>query len=770
MVRKNIFKTNSNNNIKMDANNNNMDVEDFFKTIEEETKLTIYRHIGVSYSNGKKIPMGEKNDLSVEAIKNNRGRTHHNTLSLSVKHVPDLYVIDFDSKDVDDDPLYIKLNDECVAYTETIKGSHYYVNIKNITEFSNQQKINIDPLIDMDLIKKNNIWETKGRTVNGTIKEYEWDDIKKYFDIKKMNFKNSPPSTPPASPKTNRLHAVITELEETNTVQEEVIINPIPTPICTEEEFKKHMQSFIPRFGYHDWLSVGFICYNNFKGSDVGLELWMEYTKRDTKFEEEHSHRTISHIIQKYGTFNGDSKKLSYKQFIKWKLIDYPCKNKYESWYVTDNNSFISNMNLECMYHTKSQDIIIVHKDYYFRAKKANAKDYYSKFTFTVKDQDGEDVSINPFNLWISNIDRRDITDIIFDPSGKQCESKYNIWKGYKYQHTGEYNEENIKLFVNHIRDIICNGDEELCEYVLNWFAQIIQTPHKKTKVGLVWRSEAEGVGKNLILNLIKDIIGSEYYYSTSNLEHLIGNFNADAEAKILINMNECLWGGDKKKEGRLKEFITEPTLTINQKGVKTYNIDNYANVCITTNSDWIIGINKNDRRWQMIECSETKHGKNYYNKLANTNIQDLTNFLYSRDLSNFDSTKLIKTALHNDQIELNMDSVEIYWQNAISKNRMLDSWLDQPRMFKKSEIHKHYMDSNLFGQHDHKVNNVVFWKKLRKISSSMKFKTSGNMVIIAPVQTLREEYNKYYNYEKFDLDEEIEFKFHHVESDSDDE
>ena len=100
----------------------------------------------------------------------------------------------------------------------------------------------------------------------------------------------------------------------------------------------------------------------------------------------------------------------------------------------------------------------------------------------------------------------------------------------------------------------------------------------------------------------------------------------------------------------------------------------------------------------------------------------------------------------------------------------MLDSWLNQPRMFKKSEIHKHYMDSNLFGQHDHKVNNVVFWKKLRKISSSMKFKTSGNMVIIAPVQTLREEYNKYYNYEKFDLDEEIEFKFHHVESDSDDE
>ena len=767
MDRQKIFKTNSKSNIKMVDNIIKMDVEDFYKTIEEETKLTIYRHINISYNDkGKKIPMNEKNDLSVEAIKNNRGRTHHNSLSLSVKHIPDLYVIDFDSKEVDEDILYQKLNDECVAYTETKKGSHYYVYIKNITEFSNQQKVNIDPTIDMDLIKKNNIWETKGRTVNGTIKEYEWDDIKKYFDIKKMNFKNSPPSTPPASPKKLVEKIVILQEEEVEDIP--FTVNPIPTPICTEEEFKKHIQSFIPRFGYHDWLSVGFICYNNFKGSDVGLELWMEYTKRDTKFEEEHSHRTISHIIQKYGTFNGDSRKLSYKQFIKWNLIDYPCKNKYEKWYITDYNSFISNMNMECMFHTKTQDIIIVDKTYYFRAKKTNAKDYYSKFTFTVKDKDGNDVSINPFDVWINNIDRRDISDIIFDPSGKECESKYNIWKGYKYQNTGEYEVENIKPFVQHIKNIICNGDEALAEYVIKWFAQIIQTPHKKTSVGMVWRSEAEGVGKNIILNLIKDIIGSEYYYSTSNLEHLIGNFNADAEAKILINMNECLWGGDKKKEGRLKEFITEPTLTINQKGVKTYDIDNYANVVITSNSDWIIGINQNDRRWAMIECSETKHDSQYYKTLVDTNIQDLTNYLYSIDLTDFQANKIIKTKLHNEQVELNMDTAELFWMNLLEKKRIYGRWLETPYKIKKSEIHEMYTKSDIFGQHDYKMNNVTFWKRIRKISPSLRFISTGNLVVIQPVSVLRTEYNNHYNYDKFNLSEKIVFD--EYEGDSDDE
>tara|TARA_R110000764_G_scaffold1348_2_gene5348 strand:+ start:594 stop:2807 length:2214 start_codon:yes stop_codon:yes gene_type:complete len=737
MDRQNNIKDNLTNNNIMNTINN-MDVEDFFKSIEHKTTLSIYRHINVSYNaKGSKIPMGEKNNMTIDSIKKDRGNTSANTLSLSVKHIPDLYVIDFDSKDVEHDSLYRKLNDDSVAFTETKKGFHYYVFIKNIEQFTNQQKINIDPKIDMDLIKTNNIWETKGRIVKGTIKHYDWNDIKLYFDIKKLNFKNSPPSSPPTSPK-----PIVQDIE--------FIIKPVNVPICTEEQFKKHIESFKPRFGYNDWLSVGFICYNNFKGSPLGLKYWNTYSKQD-----EEGYEGKKKLKEKYATFNSDdSNKLSYKQFIKWNLIDYPCKNKYQKWYITDYNSFITNMNMECMYHTKTQDIIILDKDYYFRAKKASAKDYYSKFTFTIKDKEGDDHSINPFDIWINNIDRRDISDIVFDPSGKECHSKYNIWKGYKYQNTGEYNEENIKPFVNHIRDIICNGDDQLCDYVLNWFAQIIQTPHKKTKVGLVWRSEAEGVGKNLILNLIKDIIGSEYYYSTSNLEHLIGNFNADAEAKILINMNECLWGGDKKKEGRLKEFITEETLTINQKGVKTYNINNFANVCITTNSEWIIGINKNDRRWQMIECSETKHGKDYYNKLAQTNIQDLSNFLYSRDLSDFDATKLIKTALHNDQIELNMDSVEIYWMNVLSKNKLCDEMLNKSRSFKKSEIHKNYMDSTLFGQHDYKVNNVVFWKKLRKISVSMLFKTSGNMVLISPIQTLREEYNTYYNYNKFDLNE----------------
>jgi len=757
MDRQKIFKTNSINKIKM-TDTNKMDVEDFFKTIEAQKKLALYRYINVILNHNKKgelkkNPIGEMNNLTPDEIKVDRGNIKNKTLSLSVKHVKDLYVVDYDTKEPDDCELYEILNNDCVAYTDTAKGSHYYIYIKNLTEFTNQQKVHIDSDIDMDLIKMNNIWETKGRIVKGTIKEYDWKDIKQFFDVKKMNFKNSPPSSPPASPTPNVELVVEEEVMET-------FIDTAHIPTCDEEQFKKHINSFKPRFGYTDWLSVGFVCYNNFNGSDTGLKYWNIYSQLD-----EEGYEGKKKLREKYETLDsGDDRKLSYKQFVRWNMEDYPCKNKYEKWYLTDYDSFISNMNRECMFHTKSQDIIIIENDYYFRAKKASARDYYAKFKFIMKDKDDNDVDINPFDIWINNIDRRDISDIIFDPSGKECESKYNIWKGYKYQNTGEYEKENIKPFVQHIKNIICNGDEALAEYVIKWFAQIIQTPHKKTAVGMVWRSEAEGVGKNIILNLIKDIIGSEYYYSTSNLEHLIGNFNADAEAKILINMNECLWGGDKKKEGRLKEFITEDSLTINQKGVKTYNINNFANVCITSNSDWIIGINQNDRRWAMIECSEIKHDSQYYKTLANTNIQDLTNYLWSIDLSEFDARNIIKTKLHHEQVELNMDTAELFWLHILEKKRIYERWLNKPYKIKKSDLHEIYTNSDIFGQHDYKMNNVTFWKRIRKISPSLQFVTTGNLVVIQPVSVLREEYNKHYNYDKFDLTEELVYSDYEAE------
>ena len=128
--------------------------------------------------------------------------------------------------------------------------------------------------------------------------------------------------------------------------------------------------------------------------------------------------------------------------------------------------------------------------------------------------------------------------------------------------------------------------------------------------------------------------------------------------------------------------------------------------------------------------------------------------------MSNFQPDKIIKTQLHNEQVELNMSSTEIYWLDILTKKHILCETLETETEFKKSHIHEHYKNNTeIFGAHDPKVNNIQFWKQLRKLSPSMKFKTTGNIAIIQPLEILRKEYNEYYKYDKFNLNEEIDFK-----------
>ena len=87
------------------------------------------RSIDVTVSDsGAKMPKGEKNDMSTAQIQENRGSG--NTYSISIKHVPDLYVVDFDKyKDeyvnnidpviLGDNPLYAYLMETKCSHTTT---------------------------------------------------------------------------------------------------------------------------------------------------------------------------------------------------------------------------------------------------------------------------------------------------------------------------------------------------------------------------------------------------------------------------------------------------------------------------------------------------------------------------------------------------------------------------------------------------------------------------------------------------------------------------
>jgi len=93
-------------------------------------------------------------------------------------------------------------------------------------------------------------------------------------------------------------------------------------------------------------------------------------------------------------------------------------------------------------------------------------------------------------------------------PHSLNCPANvYNLWKTWDYEkYENEYlpNLDDLLFIQNHIRTL-CNYQEEIYEYVVDWLAQMIQFPHIKTTM-LLFLSK-EGVGKGLFLALIEKII-----------------------------------------------------------------------------------------------------------------------------------------------------------------------------------------------------------------------------------------------------------------------
>jgi len=722
-------------------------IKTFVEELEEKHKIPCYRKIQVNIVNGVKKPLADHKDWNPDQIKNDRG--YGNNYSISLKHIPDLFCVDFDEKDIGDCELYDLLNEDCVATTETKKGSHYYIYIHNVPKYKCETKVLVDK-VDCDLIKwGNNMWELDTREIKGDIKSYEWDDLKDYFNHKRMNFINSPSVSPVQSP---------SQSEDEDDIPYE--IKNIPIPKCNEEDLQKYLHNIKPRYDYDNWLKVGFICYNNFDGDDDGFDIWKSWTKEDKTFKQEHSHRTNAYMMEKWKTFNGDGNKLSYKQLIKWNVLDYPPSNKYEGWYKNGLDYFMEEMNNECMLYTDTGDILYYSRKTYIRNKPAVAKQFYQKYSFYIETDDDKKKPkpTNPFDIWFNHIDRKDIDRIVFNPKGDVEENEFNIWKGFKYKKKNDGDCCKIQHFLNHIKHIWANDDEDTYNYILNWFSKLIQTPWKKNNICLVLHS-IEGVGKSFILDMIGKIIGNDYYISTSNLKHILGDFNGDAEGKILVNLNETGMWYDKKIVGSFKEFITDNNIQINKKGIQSYKIDNYCNTIITTNEDHIVNINGQDRRFNILECNNKKYNKQYYQKIADTNLQDLADYLYSRDISNYDSRDFVKSELHQQQVKKNMDSVELFYTALLEgdmigddyniKNPWFNKYEETPeKIISKDRIYKMYCDMKM-GSHDSKVNNRAFWIKMKKLSPSLIIgkanQTSKAKITFPSLEKAQEEYNKYF-------------------------
>lgn len=207
-----------------------------------------------------------------------------------------------------------------------------------------------------------------------------------------------------------------------------------------------------------------------------------------------------------------------------------------------------------------------------------------------------------------------------------------------------------VDVWLNHMKEVICDGDEALFNYLLRWFAHILAKPRVKTGVVPLVKS-APGCGKNVFVTVFTDyILNSNLTIVTSDAEKIASRFNGIAEGKIFLCLDEAVDSWNRALNNKMKNFITEPTRTIEKKGLESYTVSDYSNYMYTTNNDFASIIEEGDRRYVCIRANSkykgnSKYFDNFVSKLHNIDAgRHLFHYLLSLDLSNFDVRKIPQT------------------------------------------------------------------------------------------------------------------------------
>ena len=184
-----------------------------------------------------------------------------------------------------------------------------------------------------------------------------------------------------------------------------------------------------------------------------------------------------------------------------------------------------------------------------------------------------------------------------------------SLFTGFTFRETNDINMEKISLFMNHIKNIIADGNEELYNYILSWISFIVQNPGKKTETCLMILGE-EGTGKTMFTSVICKLFGDYALPNIASIDDVVGQFNSITENKILVVLNEvnAMENTANKRaiHNKLKTLITEDINIINRKGIDQYEIENVSNYIICSNEFNPILISENDRRYVVTEVSNT--------------------------------------------------------------------------------------------------------------------------------------------------------------------
>ena len=274
---------------------------------------------------------------------------------------------------------------------------------------------------------------------------------------------------------------------------------------------------------------------------------------------------------------------------------------------------------------------------------------------------------------WLSQPARREYCTIDFKP-GSTKEGEYNLWQGFPViARAGD-----THLFWQFVQEVICAGDAEQYQYVRRYMAHTIQRPGERPEVAIVLRG-GQGTGKNTFVETFGALV-APHFRTVNQMDQVIGRFNAHLMNRLVIHANEALWGGNKTEAGKLKAMITDPTFLIEQKGIDSIPISNYLRIFVSSNEDWAVPIDFDDRRFVILDLSDChKQDQDYfaaiYAEMERGGREALMYDLQNEDLEGFHPRVKPRSRFGFDMKVRSANSVTRWMYECLQADKLVDEF-----------------------------------------------------------------------------------------------
>ena len=450
-------------------------------------------------------------------------------------------------------------------------------------------------------------------------------------------------------------------------VTEEDVIPPVP--LTKMSEMLGHIAP--DKLSYDEWLSIGMAVHSQYPGSD-GLAVWEEWSKPGKRYKPKECVNRWNGFDVRRGTTVGTL--IFHARSAGWQA-------SAEDKAIDPIGSMVARMN-------KTHAVMVTGSDYRILQEQHDWKEHHAnglavaRYKFLKKDTF---VAINASDLtevwtpkgkklkqsssiWLAHPGRRQYMGSIMAPGGDAPSGYFNQWSGWAVEpEAGDYS-----VWTDHVLQVICNGDKDHYEFLMDWFADAIQNPAQPKGVAVVLQG-VEGAGKGCLFESFGRMYGPHYVHVTS-AERLTGRFNANQSNALLVFADEVMWGGNRAAAGVLKGLVTERFIEVERKGIDAEMSVNMVRLLAASNEDWLVPAGTESRRWFVLKASESKVGdKEYFIRFFDFiagGMPFVLDMLMRRKITHSLSTAPVTEWLKLQRAETaTQDSIAMFWEREAENN-----------------------------------------------------------------------------------------------------